>query len=254
MKHNLHNLLFVIVFLLCALFSSAQISDSIVPVHLVRIDYSFSVPMGDMAQRFGVSSGIGFSYLRKTNNNLVYGVEFEYLFGGNVKIEDQLFEAIRTNHGEIIDASGTMALVDTYERGYNLFGTAGKIIPGVGPNPNSGILVTVGAGYLSHHIRTEVFQNSAPQLINEYADGYDRLTGGLAYDLFIGYIRIDNQNIFNFYGGLNFKHALTKPLRNYQFDLMGPEPNDLRNDLFIGVKLGWMLPIYKHSAASYYYY
>lgn len=254
MKQNLHNLSLIVVFLLCAMFSRAQISDSIVPVHLVRIDYSFSVPMGDMAQRFGVSSGIGGSYLRKTGDNWVYGVEFEYIFGGNVKIADELFEAIKTNHGEIIDASGTMAIVETYERGFSLFGTAGKIIPVFGSNPNSGLLVTAGAGYLSHHIRTEVFQNSAPQLINEYADGYNRLSGGVAYDLFIGYIQIDDQNIFNFYGGLNFKHAFTKPLSNYQFDLMGPEPNDLRNDLFIGVKLGWMLPIYKHSAASYYYY
>lgn len=232
----------------------SQIGDSTINVHLVRIGFDFSVPMGDMAQRYGVNAGVGGSYMFKTSNNWQFGVEYEYLFGGNVKEASDILENITASNGYIIDGTGGMSLMDSYERGFAITGNVGKILPVFATNPNSGLLVNVGAGYLSHHIRTEVYMNLAPQLYEDYAKGYDRLTGGPVYELFVGYQNIDRQNLFNFYFGIDFKHAMTKPLRNYQFDLMGPEPDDLRHDIFIGIKAGWMLPLYRRSTSSYYYY
>jgi len=247
-------LFFIILFVLIRLSAIAQISDSAIKVHLFRIDYGFSFPAGDLADRFGACSSIGASYHFKTARNLMAGVSCSYFFGGKVKIADDLFSQIQTSQGFIIDATGGAAFMDTYERGFSVMGSLGKIIPGTGKNPNSGILASAGAGYLSHHIRTEVAMNAAPQVYDEYAKGYDRKAGGFVYNLFLGYQFIDEQNIFNLYGGLDFSHALTVPLRGYQFDLMGPEPAMLRNDFYIGVKVGWMLPFYQRSVSSYYYY
>jgi len=232
----------------------SQIPDTVINVHLVRVGMSFSAPAGDMAARYGVNGGVGGSYYYKTSGNFQIGVDYEYLFGGNVKQAEEIFDNITASNGNIIDATGGMAIMDTYERGFSLMLSAGKVFPGVGKNPNSGILVSAGAGYLSHHLTTEVYMNLAPQIFGDYAKGYDRLTGGPVYSIFAGYQNIDPQNIFNYYIGLDFKHAMTKPLRNYQFDLKGPEPDNLRHDLFIAIKLGWMLPLYRRSTDQYYYY
>ncbi len=253
MKRFLPNLLLII--LLPFSFScKAQVSDSAINMHIPRVDVGFYVPAGDLAERFGLNSSIGVSYLFKDKKQWIYGAQFEYLFGGNVKQEEEIFDNITASNGSIIDASGSMALMDTYERGISVTATFGKLLNIWSNNPNSGLMVTGGLGYLTHHIRTEVYMNLAPQVYDEYAEGYDRLSGGPQYNLFAGYINVDPQNIFNFYVGFDFKHAMTKPLRNYQFDLQGPEPDDLRHDIFIGIKAGWMLPLYRHKAASYYYY
>lgn len=253
MKRILPNLLLILL-LPISFAGRAQVSDSAIIMHIPRVDVSFSVPAGDLAERFGVNSGIGASYLFKNSKQWIFGAQFEYLFGGNVKQEVAIFDNITASNGSIIDASGSMALMDTYERGFSVTATFGKLLDVWNTNPNSGLLLTGGIGYLTHHIRTEVYLNLAPQVYDDYADGYDRLSGGPVYNLFAGYLHVDPQNIFNYYVGVDFKHAMTKPLRNYQFDLKGPEPDDLRHDIFIGIKAGWMLPLYRRKASSYYYY
>ncbi len=237
-----------------ALGGVTQISDTTINIQLVRIGLGFSVPAGDMADRYGVNGGVGGSYMFKNSNNWTFGVEYEYLFGGEVKDTESVFENITASNGYIIDATGGMALMDSYERGFAITGTVGRVFQKYGRNPNSGLLLNVGAGYLTHKIHTEVYMNLAPQIYGDYMNGYDRLSGGPVYSLFLGYQNIDPQNIFNFYAGMEFKHAMTKPLRDYQFDLMGPESQDLRHDIFFSVKVGWMLPLYRRSTSSYYYY
>ncbi len=234
--------------------AKGQLCDSTINVHLVRVGMGGFIPMGDLAKRFGANGSVEGSYIFKTKTNWQLGVVGSYLFGATVKEADAILDNLTASNGEIIDATGGMALLGTYERGFSFFGNVGKLYPLKNSCPNNGFLVMGGVGYLTHHMRAEVYMNLAPQLFGGYEKGYDRLTGGPAYSLFVGYQNVDKGNIFNYYVGVSFMHALTKPLRNYQFDLMGPEPNHLRHDLLLGVTFGWMLPFYQKSTSSYYYY
>lgn len=59
------------------------------------------------------------------------------------------------DNGDIVDQGGQPAAVLLYERGYTVMLTAGRSMPIVGPNPNSGLLLKLGGGYMRHKVRVE---------------------------------------------------------------------------------------------------
>ena len=130
---------------------------------------------------------------------------------------------------------------------------AGKLIPVAGPNKNSGIIFNVGAGLLQHHIRIENKDNNTPPVLGDYKKGYDKLTNGLSAREFIGYQFLDNKGLINFYVGFEFYQAWTMCRRDYNFDTMQRDDTK-RNDYLMGIRAGWILPVYKKAPNSYYYY
>jgi len=115
---------------------------------------------------------------RGTNRN-------PFIFGSTIKY-DSLFHLIKTSGDYIIDGDGMYADVRTYQRGYTLMGKAGKIFSIFNDNPNSGLLVMIGGGFMQHKIRIENPGNTVPQLKGDYKKGYDKLTNGPALSQFIG--------------------------------------------------------------------
>lgn len=234
--------------------SNAQVSirDSSISTPLLGFSFGVHLPEGDLVKRFGPNSDVGFSYMHKTKKNWIYTGHISYLFGKEVK-ENGILDSIRDNNGYIIDQNGQYADVRLYERGWNIYAGGGKLFPVWGPNPNSGILAMGGIGFLQHKIRIEDIGNQSPQLTGDYKKGYDRLTNGLAFTEFIGYLYLSNRRLVNFYAGVEFTQGFTQSRRSWDYDLMRKDETK-RTDLLWGVRAGWVLPLYKRAANKFYYY
>lgn len=246
--------LIVSVFVYFAQILQAQVSpkDSIVSGFIIDIHYGFHMPGGDLDERFGNSSSIGPGVFYKDMHNWFYGLELNYVFGGDVKIQDSIFKNLYSSDGYIIDGNGLFAEVFTYERGWIGMGKVGKVIPLFGPNDNCGPFLMLGAGYMTHKIRIYNQDMTAPQIKDEYKKGYDRLTGGLCLSQQLGYMHIGNRKAYSFSVSFEITEAFTKPLRDYQFDLMGPEPQDTRLDLLYGIRFSWMIPLFRQPSDIYF--
>jgi hypothetical protein len=231
-----------------------DISDTTLSIPMFYATYAYQFPAGDMKDRFGNNSVIGGGFQWKTNKNWLWGAEYLYLFGSNVKVKDQIMANIKTTDGDIISMAGNFTSFRVSERGYHLSAKVGKIFSIFSPNPNSGFYLTGGAGYLEHKIKIDVVQNNVPQLIGDYKKGYDRLAGGFCLNETIGYVYLSNTRLLNFFAGIEFSQAWTKPLRDVNFDTGDPDPVQKRYDAFTGIKFTWIIPLFKRQPEKYYYY
>lgn len=219
---------------------------------MVSAVYSLQLPLADMQERFGMNSTIGGSLSFKLKKNFVIGVEGGYLFGRKVKDPGQ-FDNITIDGVNLITPDGALRSIQTSQRGYQLQGYLGKIFAFKNPNANSGILVRLGVGVLQHKIRIDVEEGDVPYLNQEYKKGYDRLASGFMVAPFIGYQYLSLNKRVNFFAGVEFMAAFTQNRREWNFDTNTPTPGS-RNDMLIGFKAGWILPIYFTPTEKYYYY
>lgn len=247
--------LFAFCFLLSAVsesHSQVSIRDSSINMHIVGIGYSFQLPAGDLADRFGWNSMIEGSYYYKLKSNLLLGANGGFLFGNQVK-ENNMLRALQGEGGGIVDKDGLFADIRFFERGFHCSLSAGKMLSWNKPNPNSGIILMGGAGLLQHKIRIETIGNTVPQLDKEYKKGYDRLSNGLSLHEMIGYYHFGNKHLINFYAGFEFIQAFTENRRSYNFDEMQKDETK-RVDLLFGIRAGWMLPVYRRAPQKFYFY
>lgn len=233
--------------------SQQRVSDTIVSTLLFQASYAFQIPGKDLTTNFGYNSTIGAVIGYKTNKNWLWNVQANLIFGDQVEGREALLRLISTSTGEVIDGDGTFTSLNLFERGYHFQGKAGKLFPLFGPNPNSGLYVMTGLGYLAHRIHIETQFGTAPQLKGDYAKGYDHMRGGVAHSIEAGYMIMSNERVLNFSLGFEFIHAYTKSLRDYSFDLMARD-NQKYKDHYYGIRLNWMIPAYKRAPQKYYYF
>jgi hypothetical protein len=177
-----------------------------------------------------------------------------FIFGNKLKGEAaHIFDSIKTSNGTIINMHGEYAKVRTFERGYFIGVKLGYIYNFTKPNPNSGILFSLGSGILQHKIRIENDGNNAPQIINDYKYGYDKMRYGFCLSQFIGYIYFSKSQILNFYSGFEIYEAWTRSGRSWDFNLMKKDTNKYF-DILYSIKFGWIIPIYSKPPQEYYYY
>lgn len=226
--------------------------DSIVSSGFVSATYGYYVPGGDLADRFGNNSTIGAYGGYKSNTNHFFALQWNYLFGEKVK-EIGILDSIATTEGYIIDIEGKLADIRIFERGFTLHAQYGYVFPikGFSPNPNSGLLVTIGVGMMQHKIR--ILDNGArsPQLRGDYLKGYDRMTSGISFSQFVGYWYMSSSRYVNFYAGLEAFQGITKSRRSWDYDLMRADTRT-RTDLLWGVRVGWVIPLYRRSKGDYF--
>lgn len=227
------------------------VKDSVISFPMIGATGAWQVPGGDMNNRFGNNFNIGGVFQWKTKKNFVLGLDGQFLFGNTVD-ENYILDSITTKQGGIIAANGDFATVFLYERGWKFELKLGKIFPLIGPNKNSGLFTSFGAGILQHKIRIENQQSSIPAIEDDYKKGYDRLSNGLSLTGFIGYINFGNRRLVNFYAGFEFTKAITQNRRSFNFDTREQDLKK-RNDLLSGFRLGWVIPIYKRAPKDYYY-
>ena len=228
-----------------------SISDSAINVAHIDFMYSLQIPSGDLANRFGFFHGIGGGFFFKGKNNLEYGGGATFLFGNQIR-ERTIIDNLLTQSNTILDADGRSANLLVSMRGWQFRGNIGRVFSFNKPNPNSGILVRAGVGFMQHKIRVEDRQVNTPQLAWPYQKGYDRLTNGLMLTQFVGYQIYSNTKLLNFYAGIEFNEAFTKNRRAYNFSEKRQD-TDSRFDSSIAFKFGWMIPIYKRAPKDFYF-
>lgn len=248
-----HFLFVIILFTSNLSWGQRNVRDSIIGTPLIGVHYGGMFPSGDLIKRFGYLNQIGGIISYKTKRNWLYGVEGNFIFGNKLKTDDILAH-LRDEKGNITDINGNVAIVRNLTRGYNVNAIIGKLFPVLSPNKNSGIMVQVGVGYLSHWIRIETQDHVVPQIEKEYKRGYDRMTYGLNFSQFIGYSFMANKGALNFYAGFYASEGLTWNRRTVFFDQPNtPVSTKMRFDMQYGFKVGWYIPIYKRKPKEYYY-
>ncbi len=218
----------------------------------VQAGFAYEIPGGIMAERFGSNANVGGGFFFKTKSNIIFQLEGSYIFGENLK-EDTLFHLIRNPDGFIIDGDGMFADIRTYQRGYTIMLNAGKVFNIFNDNPNSGLLLMAGGGFLQHRIRIENPGKTVGQLQGDYKKGYDKLTNGPALSQYIGYVHFSDNNISNFRIGFQFTQGFTKARRNYDFDY-GKKDTRSRLDLLYGIKINWKIPFRRKQPEAYYFF
>ena len=69
---------------------------------------------------------------------------------------------------------------------------------------------------------------------------------------FIGYQHMSNNRLTNFYIGIEASQGLTRGMRDYQIDLMGPY-TDNKFDVYLGLRAGWFFPVLRKDPNEFYY-
>jgi hypothetical protein len=242
-----------LLFTASGLTGQVSIRDSAISTPLIYATYGYQFPGGDLAKQFGNNSSIGGGFLFKTKHNWMIGVEGNFMFGQSVKNSDSLLRNISTDDGFIIDANGFYADLVYYERGYNFIAKFGKAIPLLAPNPNCGITLLAGAGYIQDKIRIHNPGNTAPQLLGDYKKGYDRLNGGLAVTGSLGYMYLSNTRLLNFSASFEFMQAWTTPYRERDFET-GKQDTRKLSSQFYTIRVCWIIPVYRRVPKEFYMY
>jgi len=234
--------------------SQRSVSDSAASIPMFYGFYGYQWPGGDMAEQFGSNSVIGPGFMWKTSSNWLFGAEYNFMFGNNVIDGLDVLKLMLNSDGNVISGDGTPALVALFERGSTVAAKFGKLIPVSSSDKNSGIFFAIGVGYITHKIRIEVENQSAPQLKGDYKRGYDRLSGGMMLNQSIGFMYFGKNRLMNFTVSVEAVEGWTKGYRDYYFDTMAPPPEGKQFDFLIGPKIAWMIPLRQRSVSEFYYY
>jgi hypothetical protein len=239
----------VILGLFLSVLAKGQI-DSAMAVPLVGIHLGGQLPFSDMADRFGPNLEAGGSFMYKTRKNWLIGAEFNYGFGRNVK--ENVLTQLTNPDGFVVDNEGYPADIRVTERMMGIHVSFGKIFKVLNPNPNSGIMVSVGVGYLQHKINLYDAQRKLAAIKGDLAYGLDRLSSGLSLSQFVGYMFLSENRMANFYFGFDCYQGFTTSVRKVNYDTGLPDTRK-RLDVLTGFRVGWILPLYKKKPAEYYY-
>lgn len=241
-------LLAILIIIGSSSFNAQNIRDTAILAPVISASYAVQLPLLDMAETFGVNSNIGVSGGVKFASNWQVELEGTFLFSKNIKITS-LLDPIVTSDRQIIASDGGPANIVVYERGLTGCVNLGRVFPVIGPNPNSGLIAKFGLGFMRHKIRIENQENLVPQLSAENVIYYDRLTLGLMTRQYFGYQHLGNSNLTNFHVGFEFIQGFTRGMRDYQIDIEGPY-NSNRLDFMIGLRVGWIFPVYRKAPAD----
>lgn len=241
---------FLTLFIFCSFFSFSQTDSNKTFVPLVSIHFSGHLPAGDLAKRFGPNLNIGGSFMVKTKRNWVFGLESNYFFGRNVK--ENVLTQLRNSDGFIIDNEGLPADLRITERGFGIHLTGGKVFDFLSANPNSGLMVSVGAGYLQSKIKLYDAQQKIAAVKGDLAHGYDRLSGGFSLTQFVGYMFLSDNRFLNLYFGVESYQGFTHSIRKLNYDTGLPDTQK-RLDMLFGLRFGWIVPLYKKTPNEFYY-
>jgi hypothetical protein len=231
-------------------FYAQDLKKESIKAPIFSVSYAGQMPLGTLANRFGLNSSIGFSGGLKTKTNFLFELEGTFMFSQNV--HEDVLKPLKNSDGFVVNISGQYSAILVQERGFTETISVGKILPIIGPNPNSGLLIKLGIGTIHHKIRIDNQNNLVPELNKNKLPYYDRLTFGFLIKQYIGYYHLSSKRLQNFNFGFEFYQGITRGMRDYQIDLMGPY-RDYRLDVLIGARLGWLIPIYRKTNKDFYF-
>ena len=218
---------------------------------LVSVDYTAMFGAADYYKRFGFTNALGLSVDFKTKKNLLFGIHGNFLFGSRVN-ETSQFEPMVNSDGNVTNIGGSIAGIALKMRGFNVNADIGYLFTFKKPNPNSGLFLKLGLGFLQHKIYIQNVEENVPQFNGDYKKGYDRQSRGANISQHIGYMFIANKGIWNFHIGLYMMEGFTQNVR-YNFDTKSVN-DKMQLDILFGIKAGWVVPIYKRAATAKKFY
>ena len=233
--------------------AQSQKSDSAVSRTWIGFEYGANGTSADLADRYGFLNHLGLMTGFKTKKNYFFGLNSYFLFGNEVRLTG-VFDHLTDAYGNITDINGDIAALVVFPRGFSSNLTIGKILPFLNVNKNSGVFIHGGVGFLLHKMKIETNEQVVPQLELDYKKGYDRLTTGINFHQFLGYNFMASTGGYHFYGGFYAQQGLTKNRRDLFYDRPDEEVSkDTRLDIQMGLKLGWVIPIYKRQPKEFYF-
>lgn len=215
---------------------------------LAHVLFGTHRPAGDLADRFGPANSIGLGSDWIAANNLLFGLEGQYYFGN--KVQEDPLAILRTPEGDLIGNDQLMASVPLRQRGWYMGGLVGKLF--TVKDLRSGVRVTFSAGVTQHKIRVQDDGNTLTQITGDYAKGYDRLTGGLALQQFVGWQQLAKNRRANWMIGFEFNQGFTHTLRDWDFTERR-KLDGQRVDLRFGIRAAWTIPFYIGGSEEIYY-
>lgn len=248
---------FILLLILISISLSAQKKDDPIIFDnaiLISPSYSFQLPLNDMYHSYGFNHSIGLEFDYKFGANWYVGVEGNFIFGPIIK-DESIIDNLLTTSGLLIGTDGSLEEVNMNERGMIYTVNFGKSFFFSPKQPNSGLLVKFGLGYIDHKIFIDVNQQNVPQLSKENKKGYDRFTSGLAIKQYVGLIKLQKENYLNLSFGIEATQGITQNRRPFDFK-EGKKLDKLRFDFLIGFKFNWILPVFngQNSKSQYFYY
>lgn len=222
---------------------NAQVStrDSSIKIPSFGIGYKPLIPLADLANKTNFVHSIAPEFCLKLKNNIFFKGQFNILLTTGVK-EDSLLQEINTEVGWPISTEGFLVPITTSLNGYMIQASVGKVFSSSKINPNSGLSIDFGLGFIQHKINYKYDGDVLPQIEGEYLKGYDRLTNGISFSQGIGLMRYSNNNYLSYYIGLTAIEAFTKNRRDFNFDSQEKDDSQ-RLDIMIGLDFRVLLPI-----------
>ena len=234
---------------------SKQKVDSASLICFLTPNFYYHFSGADLRKEFGNNLSIGTDICLKTKSNWSIDFGFKYYFNGSVDslLVDNTIKHITAQMSDgrriFISQSGKASNgIQVDFRGLSFHLQGGKVFPVSKKFRNSGIWLRMGMGVMQHYlyIKNPEDEDFVPALSPEYRKGYDRLTLGFSLNQFIGYMHLTKKNLLCFYGGVEFAEIFAKRQREYDFNLMQKDNSKLFESL-IGIKIGWIIPLYKHN-------
>ena len=214
----------------------------------------FDMPAGDMAKSFGLDYRVGFGTLYKSKKNWVFGAKCDFILGNDVKndslminIRDQYNTSWNGKYVEFINSGGTRVAVPIYERGYSIGLEAGRIFKTSKYHPDNGIMVLTSGGFMQYKIDIYNSNKDVYQIRGNYLKGYDRLTNGIFFEQYVGYVYFSKNRLINFHLGLDALFGITQDRRDYLYDVMHTD-NKQRLDILYGLRGGWYIPMFRRKS------
>jgi len=253
MKKSLFNTL---LFLMCSSTLLLSQNEKSQPNAVLSINLAFGLqsPGGDLAERFGNNLHVGGGFGFKTRNNWIMSWDAQFVSGNTVRNEAVILQNSLTERSQILNLNGSLATVDLFQRGtYSTFNVE-KILGFWQANKNSGPIIGFGAGYNISWMNIDNPGETAPQFAGDFRQGYDMLSMGFMIKQSLGYYHLARNRRINFKLSLEFGQAFTENVRGLNY-YEGVLDQTQQLDLFYGLRLDWMFPIYllRKNEQEYYY-
>ncbi|MBK7818194.1 MAG: hypothetical protein IPJ60_12120 [Sphingobacteriaceae bacterium] len=152
----------------------------------------------------------------------------------------------------MVDNAGYPADIRISERVLTITLHAGKLMPLGSPNPNSGLFVDAGLGYMQHKVHFVDINQQIAAVDGDIKNGLDKLTNGICASQFVGYLFLSDNRFLNFYAGAEAFEGFTKSVRKLNYDTGLPDTKG-RVDVLLGLRIGWILPLYSRTPKNYFY-
>lgn len=226
------------------------------PAWLLSVQGGGAWPGGVLRQRFGTAAALGLGLSYQTARGWLWGVEGHFLFGDQVR--EDVLRGIATQDGFVFGRDGLVADIRIFQRGFMApVAKVGRVWPLrlPGANANAGWWLAGGVGWLQHRILIQDITRSVDQLAGPYRRGYDRLTSGPALVQQLGYLYTGERRGLNFFVMIESTQGFTRNRRAFDF-AAGRRLDEARLDWLLGVRLGWVVPIYRNAAEKerFYYF